>query len=239
MSSIVNDIWFQDRLRKALEGMGGGENSTEPPMPDDIHSASNSPMPDDYQNTNASSKSLFNGTIPSLPATPSMNMSNQVTLNRFIQAVTSMSGFNGEEMTGWLFWALVVAIVAAMAAGVIICVLVKKAKKTQMTTRMKLYTEELPLQIIDQFETHTLSALRRIEVLVGDVQQLCLVNHPGPSSPIDTPSLIPRPPPQSPTLPHFPRERLQIIEEDVETAARGNDNAEDEEGDDGIFKIEV
>ena len=227
MSSIVNDIWFQDRLRKALEGMGGGKNSTEPPMPDD------------YQNTNASSKSLFNGTIPSLPITPSMNTSNQVTLNRFIQAVTSISGFNGEEMTGWLFWALVVAIVAAMAAGVVICVLVKKAKKTQMITRMKLYTEELPMQIVDQFETHTLSALRRIEVLVGDVQQLCLVNHPGPSSPVDTPFLIPRPLPQSPTLPHFPRERLQIIEEDVETAARGNDNGEDEEGDDGIFKIEV
>ena len=227
MTSIVNDIWFQDRLRKALEGMEGGKNSTE------------SLMPGDPQDTNASSKPLFNGTMSSPPMTSSMNTSNQETLNRFIQAVTSISGFNGEEMTGWLFWALIVAIVAAVAAGVVICVLVKKAKKTQMITRMKLYTEELPMQIVDQFETHTLSALRRIEVLVGDVQQLCLSNHPGPSSPIDTPSLIPRPPPQSPTLPHFPRERLQIIEEDVETAALGNDDEEDEGGDDGIFNIEV
>ena len=132
-----------------------------------------------------------------------------------------------------------VAIVVAVAAGVAICILVKRAKKTQMIARMKLYTEDLPIQIVDQFETHTLSALRRIEVLVGDVQQLCLSNHPGPSSPIDTPSLIPRPPPQSPTLPHFPRERLQIIEEGVEMAALGNDDEEDEGGDDGIFNIEV
>ena len=226
----MKDIWFEDRLLKALKSMEENKKSTE------------SPMPDDPQDTNTSSKPLLNENMSFPSLTTSMNTSNQETFNRFIQAVTSISGFNGEEMDGWLFWSLMVAIVVAVAAGVAICILVKRAKKTQMIARMKLYTEDLPIQIVDQFETHTLSALRRIEVLLGDVEQLCLSNHPGPahpSSPIDTPSLTPRPPPQSPTLPHFPRERLPIIEEDVEMAALGNPNKKDKDGDDDIFTMEM
>ena len=108
--------------------------------------------------------------------------------------------------------------------------------------RMKLYTEDLPIQIVDQFETHTLSALRRIELLLEDVKRLCLNNPPAPahpSSPIDRPSVAPKPLPQSPILPHFPLERLPIIGEDVEMAALGSPNERHKDWDDDIFTMEM
>ena len=230
MSRIVKDIWFEDRLLKTLKNMEKNKKSTE------------SSMPEDPQDTNISSRPLFNENM-SLPSlTGSTNISSQEILNHFIQAITSASGFNGEEMDGWLFWSLVVTIMVAVAAGVAICILVKKAKKTQMTARMRLYTEDLPIQIVDQFETHTLSALRRIELLLEDVERLCLNNPPAPahpSSPIDTPFVAPRPLPQSPTLPHFPLERLPIDGEDVEMAALGGPNERNQDGNDDIFNMEM